>query len=58
MKNTKTQMLVEGAVMVALATILSYLRIVKFPWGGSITVLSILFCLSFPISRFRLFSSL
>ena len=41
-KNTKTKMLVEGAVMVALATILSYLRIVKFPWGGSITVLSML----------------
>ena len=35
-------MLVEGAAMVALATILSYLRIVKFPWGGSITVLSML----------------
>jgi len=42
MKNTKTKILVEGAVMVALATILSYLRIVKFPWGGSITVLSML----------------
>ena len=41
-KNTKTKMLVEGAVMVALATILSYLRIVKFPWGGAITVLSML----------------
>ncbi len=35
-------MLVEGAVMVALATILSYIRIVKFPWGGAITVLSML----------------
>ena len=42
MKNTKTKILVEGAVMVALATILSYLRIVKFPWGGAITVLSML----------------
>ncbi len=42
MKNTKTKMLVEGAVMIALATVLSYLRIVKFPWGGSITVLSML----------------
>ncbi|MBQ9086523.1 MAG: energy-coupled thiamine transporter ThiT [Clostridia bacterium] len=42
MKNTKTRMLVEGAVMVALATILSYLRVVNFPWGGSITVLSML----------------
>ena len=42
MTNTKTKMLVEGAVMVALATILSYIRIVKFPWGGAITVLSML----------------
>ena len=42
MKNTKTRMLVEGAVMVALATVLSFLKIVKFPWGGSITVLSML----------------
>ncbi len=42
MKDKKTKMLVEGAVMIALATVLSYLRIVKFPWGGSITVLSML----------------
>ncbi len=40
MKNTK--ILAEGAVMVALATVLSFLKIVQFPWGGSITVLSML----------------
>ena len=28
--------------MVALATVLCYIRIVKFPWGGGITVLSML----------------
>ena len=39
----------EGAIMVALATILSYIQIVKFPWGGSITVLAML-----PIAVFSL----
>ena len=42
MKNKKLLLLTEGAVMVALATVLSFIRIVKFPWGGSITVLSML----------------
>ena len=42
MKNTKTQVLVEGAIMVALATVLSFLKVVQFPWGGSITILSML----------------
>ncbi len=40
--HKKVLALVEGAVMVALATVLCYLRIVKFPWGGGITVLSML----------------
>ncbi|MBR2354014.1 MAG: energy-coupled thiamine transporter ThiT, partial [Clostridia bacterium] len=40
MKNTK--ILAEGAVMVALATVLSFLKIVQCPWGGSITILSML----------------
>lgn len=35
-------MLVEGAVMVALASVLSYIQIFKLPWGGSITLLSML----------------
>lgn len=42
MKNTKTKMLVEGAAMVALATVLSFIRVYKLPWGGSITLLSML----------------
>ena len=42
MKNTKTKVLAEGAVMVALATVLSFLKVVQFPWGGSITILSML----------------
>ncbi len=40
--HKKVLALVEGAVMVALATVLCYLRVVKFPWGGGITVLSML----------------
>ena len=42
MNQTKTRMLTEGAIMVALAFILSFLKIVNFTWGGSITVLSML----------------
>ena len=42
MKNKKLLLLTEGAVMVALATALSFVRIVKFPWGGAITLLSML----------------
>lgn len=40
--NKKVSILTEGAAMVALSFILSFLSIVKFPWGGSITVLSML----------------
>jgi len=36
-KNTKTVILVEGAMVIALATILSYLKIAEMPFGGSIT---------------------
>ena len=42
MKNTKTLMLIEGAVMVALAAVLSFVKVYKLPWGGSITLLSML----------------
>ena len=48
-KKQKTRMLAEGAVMIALATILSFIQIFKFPWGGAITVLSML-----PIVLFSL----
>ena len=38
MKNSKTMILVEGAMMIALATVLSYLKILEMPFGGSITL--------------------
>jgi thiamine transporter len=42
MKSFKTKTLVEGALMIALATVLSYIRVYQLPWGGSITLLSML----------------
>ena len=41
-RQKNVRMLAEGAIMVALATILSFVQVVKFPWGGAITVLSML----------------
>ncbi len=35
---TKTQLLVEGALMIALATILSYIKLFSLPYGGAITL--------------------
>ena len=43
--------LVEGAMMIALATALSFVKIVKFPWGGSITLLSMLPIVLYSIRR-------
>lgn len=51
MKKSKTLTLVEGAVMVALATVLSYIRVYKLPWGGSITLLSMLPIAVYSIRR-------
>jgi thiamine transporter len=42
MRSSKTSIIVEGAIMIALATVLSYIRVYKLPWGGSITMLSML----------------
>ena len=36
MKNTKLRALTEGAILIALAEILSFLPFYKLPWGGSI----------------------
>jgi thiamine transporter len=44
MTNTNTKKIVTGAIMIALATVLSFIRIKWLPWGGSITLLSM-----FPI---------
>lgn len=49
--GSKTRILVEGAAMVALATVLSFIRIFKLPWGGSITLLSMLPIVVFSIRR-------
>lgn len=51
MSNIKTKVLVEGAAMVALATVLSFIPIFKLPWGGSITLLSMLPIVLFSIRR-------
>ena len=45
MKNTKVRALVESAIMIAIATVLSMLKIVDLPYGGSVTVASM-----FPIA--------
>ena len=38
MRNRTLQMLCEGAILVALAQILSMLKLWEMPWGGSITL--------------------
>lgn len=45
MKNTKVRALVESAIMIAVATILSLIKIVDLPYGGSVTIAS-----AFPIA--------
>lgn len=42
MKTKTVKALVESAVMVALATVLSFLKIVDLPYGGSVTLASML----------------
>ncbi len=40
--NKKTKTLTECAILTALATVLSFVKIWNMPWGGSITLLSML----------------
>lgn len=42
MKQSKTYTMVEGSAMIALASVLSLINIFKLPWGGSITLFSML----------------
>lgn len=49
--SQKTKLLVEGAAMVALATVLSFIRVIKMPWGGSVTLLSMLPIVIFSIKN-------
>ena len=39
---SKTRIMVEGALMIALATVLSMIKILRMPFGGSVTLLSML----------------
>ena len=38
----KINVIAEGGIMLALATALSFIRIVQFPWGGAVTLISML----------------
>ena len=42
MKTTKSKVLTESAIMIALSTVLSIIKIVEMPYGGSVTVASAL----------------
>lgn len=42
MKISKTQALVESAIMIAIASMLSLIKIVDLPYGGSVTIASML----------------
>lgn len=42
MKNSKTKIMAECAILVALSTVLSFLKIWNMPWGGSVTLFSML----------------
>lgn len=52
-KNQKEALLslTEAAMMIALATVLSFLKVVKYPWGGSVTILSMLPIVLYSIRR-------
>lgn len=49
MNSKKIRTLVEGAVMVALAFVLSCVKVYKMPWGGSVTLVSMLPIVVFSI---------
>lgn len=51
MQNKKLKIMVEGAVMVALSTVLSFITIIQMPWGGTVTLLSMLPIIVFSIRR-------
>lgn len=49
MKTIRTKELAEGAVMIALAAALSFVRVFRLPWGGSVTLISMLPIIIFSI---------
>ena len=51
MKKEQIHAMTEGAVMVAVATVLSLIRFIKFPFGGSVTLLSMFPIILYSIRR-------
>jgi thiamine transporter len=51
MKTSKTLILTEAAIMLALAVALSFVKIIKMPFGGSVTLMSMLPIALFSIKR-------
>ena len=51
MKNKKVQFLAEAAIMLALAIVLSFVKIWNMPMGGSVTLLSMLPIMLFSIKN-------
>lgn len=49
MNNSKTRMLVEGGIMIALAYVLSMVKVYEMPNGGSVTAASMLPVIIFAI---------
>ena len=41
-KNMRTRALTESAILIAMATILSLIKLYELPWGGSVTLASML----------------
>lgn len=50
-KNSKVLVLAEGAIMLALSAGLSFIKFNLLPWGGSVTLLSMLPIIVFSIKR-------
>ncbi len=42
MKNKKTTPMVTSAILMAMAFVLSFVKIIDYPWGGSVTLFSML----------------
>ena len=42
MSNKKTKIMTECAILIALSTVLSFVKVWNMPWGGSITLFSML----------------
>ena len=49
MSNSKTKIMVEGAIMLALSIVLSFIKFKFLPFGGSITAVSMLPIMLFSI---------